>query len=168
MEINTAYLSLGSNIGDRLNFLQKAISELREFGEVTRCSRVYETPAWGFECDDHFLNVCLEFKTLRSPNDLLTDINKIENSLGRIRSNTEGYESRPIDIDIIFYNDLNIDTDNLTIPHPAYWKRNFVLVPLNDLVPEFTDHQLGKSVKTLLDELKDFSNIKCLQIPLIC
>lgn len=166
MEISTTYLSLGSNLGDRLKFFQKAISQLNKKGEVTRCSQVYESPAWGFESDDQFLNICLEFKTHLSPTQLLKEINQIETLLGRVRISDSGYQSRPIDIDIIFYNALIINTENLNIPHSEYWKRNFVLFPLNDLVPDHMDPKLGKSVKTLLEELKDDSKIKCLNVPI--
>jgi 2-amino-4-hydroxy-6-hydroxymethyldihydropteridine diphosphokinase len=168
MEISITYLSLGSNLGDRIEFLRKAIQELNKIGKVHRCSKVYETPAWGFESEDDFLNICLEFHTELPPLELLNGINNIERSLGRVRKENTGYQSRPIDIDIIFFDDLNLNLQNLKIPHPEYSKRNFVLLPLMDLVPDRIDSFFGKSIKSLLDELANKGNIKCLQIPVIC
>lgn len=166
MEVKTVYLSLGSNQGDRIEYLKKALERLQTFGQVIRCSNVYETPAWGFESDDTFFNICTEFTTTLSPFELLDRIHEIEKSLGRIRSAKKGYESRPIDLDIILFNDLILDSENLKIPHPEYSKRDFVLFPLNDLVPDYFDQQLNKTVHEMTMELNSKTIIKCLNLRL--
>jgi 2-amino-4-hydroxy-6-hydroxymethyldihydropteridine diphosphokinase len=168
MELNIAFLSLGSNIGDRLNFLNEAIKKLNKKGKVIRSSKVYETAAWGFEAEENFYNICLEFHTCLTTLELLHFIQEIEFSLGRIRTDEAGYKSRPIDIDIIFFDDIICETSELTIPHPHYTKRRFVLAPLNELVPKLIDPKMGKSIETMLDELKDDGFIKSLEMPVIC
>lgn len=168
MELNTVYLSLGSNLGDRIKLLEKSIAELNHQGKVIRCSKVYETPPWGFESQDHFLNICLEYQTPLTPFELLDRINEIEFDLGRIRNPSAGYESRPIDIDIIFFNNLQMDSERLTIPHPEYSKRIFVLAPLNDLVPNHRDLLLKKTISELHSTIQYLETIKCLQVALKC
>ena len=168
MELNIAFLSLGSNLGDRLNFLNRAIKNLNTKGKVIRSSQVYETAAWGFETEDNFYNICLEYHTFLNSIELLNFLQEIELTLGRIRTGQTGYTSRSIDIDIIFFNDSICETSELTIPHPHYSKRRFVLAPLNELVPKLIDPKMGKSVETLLNELKDDGFIKSLEMPVIC
>lgn len=168
MELNIAFLSLGSNLGDRLNFLNRAIKNLNTKGKVIRSSQVYETAAWGFETEDNFYNICLEYHTFLTSIELLNFLQEIELTLGRIRTGQTGYTSRSIDIDIIFFNESICETFELTIPHPHYSKRRFVLAPLNELVPKLIDPKMGKSVETLLDELKDDGFIKSLEMPVIC
>jgi 2-amino-4-hydroxy-6-hydroxymethyldihydropteridine diphosphokinase len=168
MELNTVYLSLGSNLGDRIKLLEKSIAKLNQQGKIIRCSKVYETPPWGFESQDHFLNICLEYQTPLTPIELLDYINEIELDLGRIRNQSLSYESRPIDLDIIFFNNLQIVSERLTIPHPEYSKRIFVLAPLNDLVPDYLDSQLKKTIRELRNTIQYSETIKCLQVALKC
>ncbi len=135
-EINTVFLSIGSNLGDRLGNLNTAVDLLKKNNcTILQASRVYETDAIGFETQNRFLNAALKIETNLSPVELLTILKRIENQLGRKEdSSNTGYQSRTIDIDIIFYNDLNIESDILSIPHPSYHERLFVLKPLKDLI----------------------------------
>jgi 2-amino-4-hydroxy-6-hydroxymethyldihydropteridine diphosphokinase len=143
MEVNKVFLSLGSNLGDRKVFLETALSKLSSKGEIEKCSRIYETPPWGFQTEEHFLNICVIFRTHLSPTELLKLISEIETEMGRQR-NSEGYSSRTIDIDIIFFNDLIHEDKNLRIPHPLYHLRSFVLNPLIDLDDQLIDPASGK------------------------
>eukprot|EP01093_Parvamoeba_rugata_P013164 TRINITY_DN3994_c0_g2_i1.p1 TRINITY_DN3994_c0_g2~~TRINITY_DN3994_c0_g2_i1.p1 ORF type:complete len:136 (-),score=22.29 TRINITY_DN3994_c0_g2_i1:5-412(-) len=125
----TAFLSIGSNLGDRLLLLQKAIFEIGKVaGEIRQVSAIYETPSWGFEGED-FFNACLELQTLLSPEDLLSQLLTIETNFGRERKDGDGYQSRTLDIDIIYYEKEIIDTENLTVPHPKMQERKFILKP---------------------------------------
>lgn len=153
------YLSLGSNMGDRHANLQNAIDRLfDELGAILKISSVYETPAVGFE-GDPFLNCAVLMHTDLEPLKILKVILKIEKSLGRKRTNTETYSSRPIDIDIIFVDDQIINIDNLIVPHPRMGERKFVLQPLADLDLQFIHPISGKSIAALLNEIRDTSTI---------
>ncbi|WP_339628479.1 2-amino-4-hydroxy-6-hydroxymethyldihydropteridine diphosphokinase [uncultured Maribacter sp.] len=153
----TAYLSIGSNLGNRGLLLQKAIFEIgRKAGEIRQVSAIYETPSWGFEAED-FLNACLEIQTLLTPEKLLTTILEIEANFGRLRNNSEGYQSRTLDIDIIYYEKEIIKTQSLTIPHPKLQERKFILKPLADISPQFYHPIFNKDTRNLLQECKDKS-----------
>ncbi|MGB5821434.1 MAG: 2-amino-4-hydroxy-6-hydroxymethyldihydropteridine diphosphokinase [Saonia sp.] len=153
----TSYLSLGSNLGDKPNNLQQAVFLLhKKAGEVARISHVYRTASWGFTSDD-FLNICVALKTDLSPEDLLETILKIEESLGRKRSEAEGYEARTIDIDILYYDFEILQTETLTLPHPQLQLRRFVLKPLADIAPQFYHPILIKDTRNLLQECRDKS-----------
>ena len=153
----TAYLSIGSNLGNRKLLLQKAIFEIgRKAGEVRQTSAIYETPSWGFEAED-FLNACLEIQTLLTPENLLATLLEIEANFGRLRNNTEGYQSRTLDIDIIYYEKEIINTERLTIPHPKLQERKFILKPLADISPQFYHPIFNKDTRNLLQECKDKS-----------
>jgi len=151
----TAYLSLGSNLGDKPNHLQKALFALQEkVGDIYRISPVYQSSAWGFDADD-FLNCCIAINTSFSPQDLLTQIIGIETTLGRVRFQEEGYASRTIDIDILYYENETEVAENLVIPHPEIPFRKFVLRPLADIAPQYYHPILGKDSRNLLQECKD-------------
>ena len=155
----TAFLSIGSNLGDRLLLLQKAIFEIGKVaGEIRQVSAIYETPSWGFEGED-FFNACLELQTLLSPEDLLSQLLTIETNFGRERKDGDGYQSRTLDIDIIYYEKEIIDTENLTVPHPKMQERKFILKPLADITPQFYHPILNKDTRNLLQECKDKSTI---------
>ncbi len=135
--VRTTYLSLGSNQGEKLNNLQKAIDSIGdEVGAIHKVSSVYKTKSWGFESDD-FLNCCVEVSTSLNPEDLLTTILKIEEKLGRIRSDDNEYSARSIDIDILLFDDEIIFSPNLIVPHPRMLERKFVLVPLTEIAPNY-------------------------------
>lgn len=155
----TAFLSIGSNLGDRLLLLQKAIFEIGKVaGEIRQVSAIYETPSWGFEGED-FFNACLELQTLLSPEDLLSQLLTIEINFGRERKDGDGYQSRTLDIDIIYYEKEIIDTENLTVPHPKMQERKFILKPLADITPQFYHPIFNKDTRNLLQECKDKNTI---------
>ncbi|HDZ06952.1 hypothetical protein LCGC14_0051440 [marine sediment metagenome] len=155
----TAFLSIGSNLGDRLLLLQKAIFEIGKLaGEIRQVSSIYETPSWGFEGED-FFNACLELQTLLSPEDLLSKLLAIETNFGRERKDGDEYQSRTLDIDIIYYEKEIIDTANLTVPHPKMQDRKFILKPLADITPQFYHPIFNKDTRNLLQECKDKSTI---------
>lgn len=135
MTFHTAYLSIGSNIGDRQATLTAAIAMLnKQAGNVIRQSQVHETEPWGFSSPNKFLNAVVCLRTSLSPYQLLDAAIDIEKSLGRRGKTTKGkYEDRTIDIDILLYDDANIDTDTLKIPHPLMRQREFVMTPLREI-----------------------------------
>ena len=132
------YLSLGSNLADRTDNLHRAIRLLGErVGTVQRVSSFIETEPWGFESEHPFLNAaCLVLTTL-SPMQCLEATQKIERELGRRRKSRGGvYHDRPIDIDLLMYDDLTMSTPRLTLPHPKMRERDFVMIPLREILPD--------------------------------
>ncbi len=151
-----AYLSLGSNLGNRFAMLQKAVLFLqKKAGELLEVSAIYENPAMGFDGAD-FLNAVVLLETHLGPDDLLSLILALEKDFGRDRG-TNGYTSRTLDIDIILYDDMVIKSENLTIPHPKMQERNFVLKPLADIAPQLYHPVLNNDVRNLLQQCKDRS-----------
>ena len=154
-KLSQVYLSLGSNLGDRHLNLQKAILEIgSRVGTVVKTSSVYENAAVGFNGED-FLNACIHIETKLSPTELLEKLQHIELRLGRKKNNEEGYTSRIIDIDILYYDYLIINGAGLAIPHPRLTKRNFVLKPLGDIAPQFYHPIYNKDTRNLLQECRD-------------
>lgn len=131
-----AYLSLGSNLGDRHATMQSAILLLgKQAGSVYRVSSAIETEPWGFESANKFLNMCVRITTTLSPEQLLATAKDIELQLGRTTKSVNGqYHDRPIDIDILTYDDLHINTPSLTLPHPHMHERDFVMIPLREIL----------------------------------
>lgn len=131
-----AYLSLGSNLGDRHATMQQAILLLgKQAGTVDRVSSAIETEPWGFESANKFLNMCVRIITPLSPEQLLATTKDIELQLGRTTKSVNGqYHDRPIDIDILTYDDLHINTPSLTLPHPHMHERDFVMIPLREIL----------------------------------
>ena len=128
-----AFLSLGSNMGDRLEYLSKAIDKIAEIQgcNILNKSRVYETEPWGYENQEAFLNLCISIETSLSPYELLESLQTIELELDRVRKIHWG--PRTIDIDILLFDDIICEDDKLTIPHPRMRERGFVLIPLYDI-----------------------------------
>ena len=151
------YFSLGSNLGDRkINILQAIRMMEDEFyildGQPrppVAISKLIETEPWGFESKDKFINSVAVFETLLSPLEALKVCNETEYALGRRRNNEVGYSSRTIDIDILFCEDRIISTEQLQVPHPLIDKRNFVLIPLKEIVPDFVHPLLNKKIKDI-------------------
>ncbi len=151
----TSYLSLGSNLGDRPDNLQKALFMIQEkAGDITKISGVYETTSWGFESGD-FLNICIGLETVLGPKELLRHILKIEKTLGRERDMDATYKARNIDIDILYYGFEILGDPVLTVPHPELHERRFVLRPLADIAPQFYHPVFIKDTRNLLQECRD-------------
>lgn len=133
---NTVYLSLGSNIGNKMFYLLNAIVKINEleFTKIVKVSKFYTTEPYGDIVQDNFLNCAIKIKTRLLPYELLKKINQIEHKLNRKRVIKWG--PRTIDIDIIFYDNLKLNRENLIIPHKDYKKRNFVLYPLRDIIDD--------------------------------
>jgi 2-amino-4-hydroxy-6-hydroxymethyldihydropteridine diphosphokinase len=147
----TAYLSLGSNIGDREAQLATAIESLQELGiRVVRRSSIYETEPQDFAGQPWFLNMVLEVETDYAPALLLSRIQQIEKQMGRQREIPKG--PRTVDIDILFYGDAVIESAEMQIPHPRLTQRRFVLEPLAELAPDLRHPVLGKRIGELLPE----------------
>jgi 2-amino-4-hydroxy-6-hydroxymethyldihydropteridine diphosphokinase len=158
------YISIGSNKGDKFKNLQNAIDLIHQkLGYVLSISRVYKTEALGFQ-GDAFLNACLIVESNHKPKSAMQVLLKIEKELGRTRDQTKGYESRIIDLDIIFYADETINTKSLTVPHPEMHKRRFVLQPLKDIAPQVEHPKKEKTVADLLENCKDKSEVEPLNI----
>ncbi len=156
---HTAYLSLGSNLGNRYLFLQQAVLRLQDDRlKVSQASAIYGNKAVGFEGAD-FLNACLAIQTSYTPEALLERIQNTEQELGRERSQSEGYTSRTVDLDILYYDDMVLNTELLTIPHPRMAERNFVLKPLADIAPQHYHPVDHIDTRNLLQQCKDKSNL---------
>lgn len=151
----TAYLSLGSNLGDPLRNLQHAVFAIQKnAGNIQRISPVYQSSSWGFDSND-FLNVCLSLKTTLAPQKLLETVLNIETEQGRLRYQEDGYQDRKIDIDILYYENETVVSEHLIIPHPELPFRKFVLKPLADIAPQFYHPILNKDTRNLIQECRD-------------
>ena len=151
-------LSIGSNLGDRLKTIQLCIATIHnEIATVISVSKLYETPAWGFESEP-FYNCAILIHTNKSPQKLLSSILKLEKKLGRVRKESTNYQARIIDIDIITINEEVILSENLAVPHPQMENRNFVLLPMRDLNLNWEHPILKKSVVELIAITSDESN----------
>ena len=144
-------LAFGSNLGDREEYILAAYRLLEEgLGVLIKKSSFIETPAWGFESDNSFINSVAEFETKKTPYEALEICNKIEKELGRQRNPLhKGYQNRTIDIDILFYEDIVLDTATLKIPHPLIAERDFVLTPLKEILPNLLHPVLKKEIKDI-------------------
>lgn len=167
----SVFLLLGSNRGNReQNLLQACESIKQSIGKILKLSSVYETEPWGFEDSTPFYNQALEVETNHAPAELLRDIHRIERDLGRVRepescgptcaSTTNGYSSRTMDIDILFYDSKILFTDELMIPHPRLQERRFTLIPLNEIAPDFIHPVYRMPVSELLTRCVDHSEVK--------
>ena len=149
-ELHRVYLGLGSNLGDREEHIRKAIAQIGEkVGLVIRQSSLIETEPWGFESANKFLNGVILVETSLTPRQLLKATQKIERELGKRRKHAtrrsplnsqfsilnSQFKDRPIDIDILLYDDLTVDEPDLKIPHPLMHERDFVMIPLNEIKP---------------------------------
>lgn len=148
MDKHIVYLAVGSNLGDRLENLKQAIASLPPQMDVKAKSHVYETPPWGYEDQPRFLNQVLKAQTYLQPEQLLKHIKRLEVALGRKATFRNG--PRMIDIDILMYDDLVLNTSILTLPHPHMHERGFVLLPMMDIAPDVVHPLTGKSVREML------------------
>jgi 2-amino-4-hydroxy-6-hydroxymethyldihydropteridine diphosphokinase len=158
--MSITYLSIGGNTGDRLMFINKARDFItNKIGKIKQESGIYETEPWGFTDNNYFLNIVILVETDLNFHDLLKEINSIEKECGRERSKTH-YCSRTIDVDILFFDNIVFKSPDLTIPHPLLQERKFILIPLNDISPGLIHPVLNKSVKELLAECNDNSDVR--------
>ena len=136
VKLHILYLSLGSNLGDRHATMRRAIELVNtKVGRVDRESSPLETEPWGFESQNKFLNMCIRVLTPLSPFQVLDTTQDIERQLGRTVKSTDGqYHDRPIDIDMLMYDDLHVSTPRLTLPHPLMHERDFVMIPLREIL----------------------------------
>ena len=157
-------LLLGGNIGDTAGMLKEACRQIaQQIGPIEKQSALYGSEAWGFEAEHHFVNQAVVASTRLSPTLVLDKALAIEAALGRTRSGN-GYSSRTMDIDIIFYGNQVIDNaPRLIVPHPRMHLRNFVLIPLCDIIPEYVHPVFGKTIRQLLGECTDTSGVWRLQ-----
>lgn len=159
--MNKVYLLLGGNIGDSVSIFQnceKIISH--KIGEIVCKSSYYQSPSWGFDDENKFLNQVLEISTSLDESILLSICLEIENELGRFRDiNIIGYQSRIIDIDILFFNDLFLFSDRLQLPHPRLHLRRFTLLPLCEIAKDLIHPKFKESVESLLLNCEDHSQV---------
>ncbi len=158
-EKSETVLLLGSNSGDRLDNIKKAINRIEELtGSVILKSSLYETSPWGFAEQPDFLNCVIVLKTSLKPLQLLHTLKKIELETGRII--TEKWKERIIDIDILFYDEVIFESEELTIPHPLMHERRFTLIPLNEILPDFVHPLLKKKTAELVSNCRDEGTVK--------
>ena len=155
------YLLLGSNMGDSMEVLDHAISEIEyAIGEIVKSSSIYKTKAWGIEDQPDFLNQVVEVETKLIPEILLQEVNKIEEKLGRVRYIK--WHARIIDIDILYYGGMTVRSTNLVIPHPENENRNFALIPMAEIAPDFIHPVLNMSQAQLLQNCRDTLDVELL------
>ena len=163
-ETHRIYLGLGSNQGNREMMLAKALDFLsREGCNIVTVSSLYETEAWGYNSDHSYLNLCTFAVTTLEPHAVLDLLLKAEKILGRVREGT-GYTDRPIDIDLLYYDDLVMESPELVLPHPRIYGRNFVLFPLAEIAPDLVDPRKEVTVADLLKLCNDESVIRKLAL----
>ena len=140
LNTHTVYLGLGTNLGDKETNLRMAVEEIgKRVGEITSLSAFHDSEPWGFESENSFLNAVCCVSTELTPIEVLHITQEIERELGRSKKSVNGiYSDRMIDIDILLYDDLHIQTPELTIPHPLMRERDFVIIPLREIAPDKT------------------------------
>ena len=152
--MSKVYFSIGSNKGNRSQLINEAIDKIDiSIGRVELKSSIYETQSWGFK-SNHFYNICLLIESSLSVESIFNKILKIEKDMGRLKSGNK-YSDRCIDIDILFVEDIIVNSKNLIIPHPRLHLRKFVLTPMLDLTPDLIHPILNKSIKQLELECDD-------------
>lgn len=160
--MNKAYISIGSNLGNRLENLNKSIQLLQTTSGIAKqMSSIYETPSWGYQSFNNFLNQVVALETLLEPQELMRKLLEIEENMGRVRLSSQ-YQDRIIDLDIIDYNNEVMRTKHLQLPHPRYHERAFVVWPLAEIAPNLIHPILLKSAEELKNAFQ-FSEIKLYQ-----
>lgn len=154
----SAVLLLGSNLGDRNQYIDTACRKIREeVGPIDKRSKRYETEAWGVETQNPYLNQALQISTSLSPIELLNTTQGIERKIGRVKKSK--WNSRVIDIDILFFEKMEIHVEELKIPHPLLHERKFALIPCDEIIPDYIHPVFGKSITALLASCNDNLNV---------
>lgn len=154
------YIALGSNVGDKFLHLQHGIDAIfKRIGTIEKISPVYETPAWGFD-GDSFYNCVILIRSANNAESVLRKLLDIETKQGRVRTTEQGYQSRSLDLDILFYGEDEISSETLKVPHPQLAKRRFVLQPLSDIAPDLKIPNGGHTIAELLEQCEDDSVIQ--------
>ncbi len=158
--MSSAYLGLGSNKGERINYIKNAFNEIEKISGtcVIKCSSIYETQPWGILTQNDYLNSAIKIETNLSAEDLLKELKGIEIKLGR-QENLK-WSEREIDIDLLFYENEIISKENMKVPHPQIENRKFVLIPLNEIAPSLIHPVLKKSMSELLKETEDKLSVR--------
>jgi deoxyguanosine kinase len=160
MEMRFVSIALGSNQGNREANIQNALDLISAMvGPIAACSPFYENEAQGFESSELFLNGCILVESDLDALDMLHILKTIEKRLGRLNASSEGYASRPIDLDIVLIEDYVLKTPDLEIPHPRFRERMFVLKPLSDIQFHAIDPITLKSIGDLLNQCEDSSRL---------
>lgn len=155
------FIGLGSNEGNSFQILSDAYLDLKKnVGYLIASSSIYETAPWGFESKNSFLNAVLKFETNHTPEEILNILQYLETKAGRKRNESENYTDRTLDLDLLYYDNVLSDKEELVLPHPRISKRLFVLWPMVEIDAEWIDARHQKSMKQLLDETVDISAIK--------
>lgn len=153
--MNEVYILIGGNLGNREKVFSEAKELIRlEIGEIIKTSSIYETQPWGFNSEESFLNQVIVVETFKSAIQTLKLLLDIEKRMGRLRS-LDNYESRPLDLDILFYNNSIIDNQQLQVPHPRLHQRMFTLIPLNEIDATKVHPQLNETISSLINKCTD-------------
>jgi 2-amino-4-hydroxy-6-hydroxymethyldihydropteridine diphosphokinase len=164
--MNKVYLGIGGNLGDRVKNLRKTIKLIEQkISNPLKISSPYLSEPWGFEDRKYFINVVVYLETNLDHLQVLKNALEIENELKRVR-NFKGYEARTMDIDILFFNNLVVKNDLVSIPHPRISERLFVLLPMNEINPDFVHPELNLSINQLVKICPDKSKIRKCNISL--
>ena len=161
--MNVIYIQIGSNIGDRISYINNSIQQIKDkLGEILYSSKIYESSPWGHIKQGNFLNSVIKVKSDKDAFKTLKILQEIEENLGRKRIQKWG--ERCIDLDILFFNNHIINSKNLTIPHPYIQDRNFVLIPLNEIASSFYHPTLKKDIFALLNDCTDTEEVLIYEI----
>jgi 2-amino-4-hydroxy-6-hydroxymethyldihydropteridine diphosphokinase len=159
-KLNTVYILLGGNVGNSTSYFMRAKEMIENhLGCIKNQSMIYETEPWGFQAQQHFLNQVIEINTDKNAEHTLLKLIEFENILGREKTSI-GYESRTIDLDILFFNSEIIDKKDLQIPHPRMHQRKFTLIPLNEIATNKIHPILQTPIWSILKDCKDSSKVK--------